>query len=170
MTMDSAAEIDASIVLNDWSEETLATIIKGFGEERYAKRIAAEIVRRRQEKPFKTTKDLVLAVEAVVPKGRGWQKIHPATRTFQAIRIAVNEELQTLEEALPSAYAALAPGGRLLVISFHSLEDRIVKNFMRERAKDGAKVLTKKPITPSAEEVSVNPRSRSAKLRVIEKV
>lgn len=156
--------LTAADVLNGWSEETLESILRGFGEERRARQIARAIVERREKKPFKTTADLVEVV------GKRTGRIHPATKTFQAIRIAVNEELTALEEGLRKAFDALGGGGRLAVISFHSLEDRIVKNFMRERAKTGeGRLITKKPIVPSEEEVERNPRSRSAKLRVIEK-
>ncbi|MHB1330807.1 MAG: 16S rRNA (cytosine(1402)-N(4))-methyltransferase RsmH [Minisyncoccota bacterium] len=166
--------ITAKEILNNWDEETLEIILRGFGEEKHSKRIAKEIVRRREEKPFKTTGDLLEAVNYAMPasvmRNKSRQKINPATRTFQAIRIAVNEELVALEEGLNKAFEALAEGGRLAVISFHSLEDRIVKNFMKEKATSGwGKLITKKPITPSDEELNVNPRSRSAKLRIIEK-
>lgn len=171
MTMEKSSQsVNARDVLNNWDEETLEVVIRGFGEERYSRKIAKEIVRRREAKPFETTQDLVEAVEAVVPHGKGKQRIHPATRTFQAIRMAVNDELPAIEEGLKKAFEALAPKGRLAVISFHSLEDRIVKNFMRDTAKAGlGKLIVKKPITPTEEEVARNPRSRSAKLRVIEK-
>lgn len=171
MTMEKNSKgITAKEVLNNWSEETLTMIIKGFGEERYAPKIAKEIVRRREEKPLKTTRDLQEAVLAAVPASYKRGKINPATRTFQAIRIAVNEELTALEEGLAKAFESLGDGGRLAVISFHSLEDRIVKNFMRDMAKLGrGRLITKKPIVPRDDEVERNPRSRSAKLRVIEK-
>jgi 16S rRNA (cytosine1402-N4)-methyltransferase len=171
MTMEKDAKgVTAKEVLNNWSEETLEMVIRGFGEERYARKIAHEIVMQREEKLFKTTRDLEEAVLAAVPASYKRGRINPATRTFQAIRIAVNEELSALEEGLEKAFVALAPGGRLAVISFHSLEDRIVKNFMRDKAKEGSgKLITKKPIEPSVEEVERNPRSRSAKLRAIEK-
>lgn len=163
--------VTAKEILNSWSEETLELIIRGFGEERFAKKIAKEIVRRRETKPFETTGDLVEAVRFATPASYHRGRLHPATRTFQAIRIAVNEELATLEEGLTKAFGALSEGGRLVVISFHSLEDRIVKNFMRGEEKLGrAKVLTKKPVTPTEEEIEKNPRSRSAKLRILEKL
>jgi len=156
--------ITAAQILNSWDEHAIELVLRGFGEERNSRKIAREIVMRRETKPFKSTKDLVEVV------GKRFGKIHPATKTFQAIRIAVNEELTTLEKGLEKAFNALSPKGRLAVISFHSLEDRIVKNFMRDLAKeDRAKLITKKPITPSDEEVERNPRSRSAKLRILEK-
>lgn len=165
--------VTAKEILNHWDEDTIEIILRGFGEERLSRRIASAIVQRREIKPFETTSDLLEAVDAALPasiKNRLYQKINPATKTFQAIRIAVNEELQSLEEGLEMAFSALGGKGRLAVISFHSLEDRIVKNFMKEKAlaKEG-RLITKKPITPSDEEIERNSRSRSAKLRVIEK-
>jgi 16S rRNA (cytosine1402-N4)-methyltransferase len=163
--------LTAKEILNTWDEETLELIIRGFGEEKYSRRIAREIVQRREEKPFETTTDLSLAVRAATPAAYHRGRINPATRTFQALRIAVNEELVTLEEGLKKGFEALASGGRIAVISFHSLEDRIVKNFFRDRIAEGsAKGITKKPITPGDEEIKANPRSRSAKLRILEKI
>lgn len=163
--------LTAKEILNTWDEETLELIIRGFGEEKYSRRIAREIVQRREEKPFETTTDLSLAVRAATPAAYHRGRINPATRTFQALRIAVNEELVTLEEGLKKGFEALASGGRIAVISFHSLEDRIVKNFFRDRIAEGsAKGITKKPITPGDEEMKANPRSRSAKLRILEKI
>ena len=160
----SGEGITAAEILNSWSERALELVLRGFGEEKNSRRIAHEIVERRKVKPFATTFDLTEVV------GRRTGKIHPATKTFQALRIATNEELTALETGLEKAFESLRPEGRLVVISFHSLEDRIVKNFFRDRGKDGsAKQVTKKPIVPSREEVETNPRSRSAKLRVIEK-
>jgi 16S rRNA (cytosine1402-N4)-methyltransferase len=162
----------ATDVVNSWDESAIELILKGFGEERYAKRIARAIAEYRTlVKPFETTAELVAVIESAVPAAQLHARIHPATRTFQAIRIAVNEELPNLEKALERGFAALAPGGRFAVISFHSLEDRIVKNFFRDRAKDGeAELLTKKPIVPAESEISANPRSRSAKLRIAKKL
>jgi 16S rRNA (cytosine1402-N4)-methyltransferase len=173
MTMGKDEKINAATILNTWTEETLEVILRGFGEEKFSRRIAAEIVRRREAQPFKTTFDLVSAIHDALPAGAKSkrQKINPATRTFQALRIAVNEELTALEEGLEKGFKVLAPGGRFAVISFHSLEDRIVKNFFRDRTKEEvAKLITKKPITARDEEVETNPRSRSAKLRVLEKI
>ena len=172
MTMEKGSKgITAKEVLNNWDEETLELILRGFGEEKYSRKIAHEIVMQREEKPFKTTGDLLEAVDAAVPPSAKHLKIHPATRTFQAIRIAVNEELTALEEGLQKAFEALDIGGRLAIISFHSLEDRIVKNAFRDLASEGrAKLITKRPIAASEEEVAENPRSRSAKLRVLEKI
>lgn len=165
----SQSGVSAADVLNTFSESALELILRGFGEEKFSRKIAEEIVRRRGIKPFATTTDLVEAVSAVKPKS--WKdKIHPATKTFQALRIAVNEELASLEEGLAKAFAILSPGGRLAVISFHSLEDRITKNFFRNLAREGkGELINKKPIEASEEEVSANPRSRSAKLRIIQK-
>jgi len=157
--------IRAADILNSWDEHAIELVLRGFGEESNSRRIAREIVERRKVKPFRTTFDLV----EVVGKRRG--KIHPATKTFQALRIATNEELTSLEMGLEKGFSLLGSNGRFAVISFHSLEDRIVKNFFRDKTKENvAKQITKKPIVPSAEEVEGNPRSRSAKLRVIEKI
>ena len=157
--------ITAAEILNSWSEVAIELVLRGFGEEKNPRRIAHEIAERRKKKPFVTTFDLTEVV------GRRTGKTHPATKTFQALRIATNEELAALEIGLEKAFESLRPGGRLVVISFHSLEDRIVKNFFRDRTKEGrAEQITKKPIRPSQEEVKENPRSRSAKLRVIEKI
>ncbi len=154
----------ASDILNSYDESVIELIIRGFGEERHSRAIARRIVERRKKKPFQTTFDLV----EVVGGRRG--KTHPATRTFQALRIAVNEELPALEEGLEKGFEILRPGGRLAVISFHSLEDRIVKNFFRDLSREGrGTLITRKPITPSEDEIRGNPRSRSAKLRIIKK-
>jgi 16S rRNA (cytosine1402-N4)-methyltransferase len=161
----------ADDVVNFWQEDTLETIIRGFGEERYAKKIAHAIVYARSIKPIKTTHQLVEVIKSAVPVRYTTGKLHFATRTFQAIRIAVNQELKALEEGIAKGFERLAPGGRMAVISFHSLEDRIVKNFFRNQTHaDLAHLITKKPITASDEEVSINRRSRSAKLRIIEKI
>ena len=161
----SGEGITASDILNSWDESALELVLRGFGEESNSRRIAREIVEGRKVKPFATTFDLV----KVVGKRRG--KIHPATKTFQALRIAVNEELANLETGLEKGFQVLGPNGRFAVISFHSLEDRIVKNFFRKKIKEKlARQITKKPIVPNIEEIKRNPRSRSAKLRVIEKI
>ncbi len=157
-------------VVNTWEEESLRDIIYGFGEEKFAGRIAKAIITSREIKPIETTKELRDLIFNATP---GWyrrQKIHPATKTFQALRIAVNDELRSLEEGLRGTFKRLAPGGRMAVISFHSLEDRIVKRMFKEYEKEGlVLILTKRPVRPSAEEVTKNPRSRSAKLRIIQK-
>lgn len=160
----------AADILNSWDEHAIELILRGFGEERYSKKIAKKIVERREKQPFKTTFDLVEVVETVKPKNPR-EKIHPATKTFQALRIATNEELENLEIALKKGFGVLRSGGRLAVISFHSLEDRMVKHYFRELSMQGlAKLINKKPITASPEELLSNPRSRSAKLRIAEKI
>ncbi|MSR87715.1 MAG: 16S rRNA (cytosine(1402)-N(4))-methyltransferase RsmH [Candidatus Zambryskibacteria bacterium] len=167
----SAQTITAADILNSWDEQAIELILRGFGEEKYSYRIAKEIVRTRDLRPFKTTFDLVQTIESVVPKNFKKFRINPATRTFQALRIAVNEELTALENGLEKSFQILKPEGRLAVITFHSLEDRMVKNFFREKAKAGkAELINKKPITPREEETQSNPRSRSAKLRIIKKL
>ncbi|HRY31124.1 MAG TPA: 16S rRNA (cytosine(1402)-N(4))-methyltransferase RsmH [Candidatus Paceibacterota bacterium] len=164
------ATVDAKIIVNEWEEDLLAKIIYGFGEERFSRRIAKAIVSARREGPIETTTQLAEIIKKAVPVFYRRSKIHPATKTFQALRIAVNRELERLEKVLPVVFSSLNPGGRIAVISFHSLEDRIVKNFFRDKFKAGqATLLTKKPIVASREEVLENPRSRSAKLRVLEK-
>jgi len=171
----------AADIVNSFSERELADLIYRYGEERDSRRIARAIVNKR---PLHTTRELVAVIESVSPR-RG-KRIHPATRTFQALRIAVNEELPSLESVLPQAVAGLESGGRIAVISFHSLEDRIVKNFFREQGRvlvnppyekiyeeerlATLKEVTRKPITPSDEEMEINPRARSAKLRIAEKL
>ena len=166
----SESDVTAELIVNEWSEGTIADILFGFGEERYARRIARVICEVRQVKPIKTTHELVEIISRAVPPNYRFGKIHPATRTFQALRIAVNAELETLEKALSETWKVLRPEGRMAVISFHSLEDRIVKRFFREVAVETeATILTKKPIIAGEEETSANPRARSAKLRIIKK-
>jgi 16S rRNA (cytosine1402-N4)-methyltransferase len=171
-------DVTAFDVVNGWSEESLADIIYGYGEERYSRRIAKGIVDARQKKEIKTTFDLVKIIESAVPavykrghaKGRA-SRIHFATRTFQALRIAVNDELGVLKIGLEKGLNALKVGGRMSVISFHSLEDRVVKKFYKEKEKESlVRLINKKPITATPEEIKNNPRSRSAKLRVLEKI
>jgi len=159
--------LTAEEIINQWPEEDLAKILKEYGQERYARQIVKRIEQIRQTQPIKTTKQLVEIVAWATPARYHHQRIHWATRTFQALRIAVNDELNNLSKALPQAKDLLEKNGSLAIISFHSLEDRIVKNFFREAAQKGyLKILTKKPISPSQEEITFNPRSRSAKLRV----
>ncbi|MCB9818958.1 16S rRNA (cytosine(1402)-N(4))-methyltransferase RsmH [Candidatus Nomurabacteria bacterium] len=161
----------ASDVVNDWSEESLADIIYGFGEERASRRIARAIVAARENGEIKTSLQLAGIIESAIPRFKGKSKIHPATKTFQAIRIAVNAELQVLQDLLSQGFDLLAPSGRMAIISFHSLEDRIVKQFFNEKIQaEQALKLIKKPIVATEEERATNPRSRSAKLRVIEKL
>lgn len=163
-------ELTAYDVVNDFSQENLATIIKGFGEEQFSGRIARTIVEARELGPIKSSGQLAEIISSAVPARFRKGKIHPATKTFQAIRIAVNAEYENLEKALEDAFELLAPKGRISVITFHSGEDRIVKKIFKEfqNTKKG-KLILKKPITASLDEVKENPRSRSAKLRVIEK-
>ena len=165
MRMDNRQETTAATLINHADEADLANMIYAYGEERLSRRIARTIVEKR---PFQTTTELAGAIAACVPRKYRYGRIHPATRTFQALRIAVNRELEVLKTLLHKAPHWLAPGGRLVVISFHSLEDRIVKHAFKD-AKT-LKVITKKPLTASATEVARNPRARSAKLRVAEKV
>lgn len=163
-------DLSASDVVNTWSEQSLANIIYGYGEERFSRKIAKAIVERRKVKPFSTTLELVEAIESGVPGAYKRGRLHFATKTFQAIRIAVNDELGTLKTGLEKGFAALGPGGRMSVISFHSLEDRIVKRFFREMERGGRGILiNKKPIIASEQEIKNNPRARSAKLRLIVK-
>lgn len=162
--------ITARDVVNNWSEESLADIIYGFGEERFARRIAHKIVQTRQNTPIETTFDLVAIIESAVPSSYKRGRTHCATKTFQAIRIAVNDELRALEQGLKAAYDILAPGGRLAIITFHSLEDRIVKRCFKQFADaDFGTLYTKKPIAPTDKEAKTNPRARSAKLRIFKK-
>ena len=164
-------QLTAYDVVNDFQEENLADIIYGFGEETFSRRIARGIVEAREKKPIETTAELAKIITESVPFFYRKGKTHPATKTFQAIRIAVNNELDKLKIALNDAFEKLSPHGRIAVISFHSLEDRIVKNFFRDKIKEGiANFVNKKPIAPSREEIIKNPRSRSAKLRIIEKI
>jgi 16S rRNA (cytosine1402-N4)-methyltransferase len=161
-------DVTAHDAVNSWEEGNLADIIYGFGEERFARRIAKSIVEARKEKEIKTTFDLVKIIERAVPGAYRRGRIHCATKTFQALRIAVNDELGSLEKGLNAGFEALKPGGRMGVISFHSLEDRIVKKFFKEKAKEGVAILmNKKPILAGEEELRSNPRSRSAKLRIL---
>ncbi len=163
--------VTAREIVNEWAEETIADIIYGFGEDRAAKRIAKAIVDARAIEPIETTFQLKEIVYQAVPFFRRKGRIHPATQTFQAIRIAVNEELEVLKEVLKDGFEILKPGGRMSVISFHSLEDRIVKKFFREKEdSDLAKRITKKPIVSGEEELKDNRRARSAKLRILEKI
>jgi 16S rRNA (cytosine1402-N4)-methyltransferase len=169
MRLDQGSGEPAAALVNGLPERELADLIFTYGEEPAARRIARAIVRRRATAPFRTTADLARVVAGAAGRGgREWRRIHPATRTFQALRISVNDELAALEEALPLAVDALRPGGRLVVIAFHSLEDRIVKHFFRQASR--LSVLTRKPVMPGDAEVAANPRSRSARLRAAEKL
>lgn len=165
----SSEDLTAQDIVNDWTEESLEKIIYGYGEEKFSKKIARAIVSARENKKISTTFDLVEIIKNAVPGAYRRGKIHFATRTFQALRIAVNDELGALEEALHKGWERLGKRGRMAVISFHSLEDRIVKRFFKEKGKGEGILINKKPIIPTQEEVKNNPRSRSAKLRIIEK-
>jgi 16S rRNA (cytosine1402-N4)-methyltransferase len=173
MRMDQSMSGTAADLVNRWPEAQLADAIFQFGEERFSRRIARAIVRTRERHPLATTKELVSVIEGAVPANYRHGRLHCATRTFQAIRIAVNQELDSLEPALRDAADVLSPGGRLCVISFHSLEDRIVKRTLRALSgmdDPALVVLTKKPQIPTREESDRNPRSRSAKLRAAQRV
>ncbi|MEI6304816.1 MAG: 16S rRNA (cytosine(1402)-N(4))-methyltransferase RsmH [Candidatus Taylorbacteria bacterium] len=172
MTMSSSDKhlFTAKSIVNNWTEEDIANVIYGYGEERFARRIARSIINYRTKKQIETTFELVDIIKMSVPAFYRRGKTNPATKTFQALRIAVNDELNALKIGLDMGYKALNVGGRMAIISFHSLEDRIVKDFYKEKGKDGANIITKKPIVASDQERAENPRSRSAKLRVIEKV
>ena len=186
MRMDPSSEPSAQEIVNTWDERELATVFRRYGEERYARPIARAIVRRRATTPFSRTGELVDTIKMAIPTPARFGEGHPAKRVFQALRIAVNDELVALETALPAALAMLRPGGRLAVISFHSLEDRIVKQFIAQKAKGCTcppefpicncgkepelRALTRKPVRPSAREVDGNPRSSSARLRVAVKI
>jgi 16S rRNA (cytosine1402-N4)-methyltransferase len=181
MRMDPSAETTAAGIVNTWDERELVTIFRRYGEERYAAPIARAIVRRRTATPFTRTGDLVDVIKLAIPTPARFGEGHPAKRVFQALRIAVNDELGQLESALPAALEMLRPGGRLAVISFHSLEDRIVKRFLAEQAKGCTcppdfpvcvcgkaptlRLLTRKPSRPSSHETDANPRAASARLR-----
>jgi len=178
MRMDLTQKFNADILINSYSEKDLAEIFEKYGEERFSRRIARIIVTERKKKVIATTKQLVDLIIKTLPgaiKRKTW-RIHPATRVFQAIRIEVNQELKALEKGLNQAIRVLEDKGRICVISYHSLEDRIVKHLFKEveregkeQKNDGLKIITKKPIRPSLEEVRDNPKARSAKLRVAEK-
>ena len=167
----SPEDVTAYDVVNTWGEENLANIIYGYGEERYSRKIAKGIVEARKKAKIKTTGELVRIIESAVPNAYRKGRINCATKTFQAIRIAVNDELGALKTGLSKGFDSLKEGGRMAVISFHSLEDRIVKKFYKEKEKENlAKLINKKVILASGEEIKNNPRSRSAKLRILEKI
>jgi 16S rRNA (cytosine1402-N4)-methyltransferase len=185
MRLDPSLPVTAADIVNTWELSTMADILFRYGEERFSRRIAARIGRERSKSPIESAARLAAVVASAMPAEQGRRRIHPATRTFQALRIAVNGELDQLERGLAAAPHVLPPGGRVGVISFHSLEDRMVKTFFREKSREctcppewpicqcGGKaelrLVTKKPVTPSAEELARNPASRSAHLRVAEK-
>ena len=181
MRMDPSADESAADLVNEASERELQTIFRRYGEERYARQIAKAIVRRRRQEPFERTADLVETIRAAIPAPARFGEGHPAKRVFQALRIAVNDELGALEVALPAAFSMLRPGGRLAVISFHSLEDRIVKQFLREEERGCVcppdfpvcvcgrepklRALNRRPIKAGAAELAANPRAASGRLR-----
>ena len=181
MRMDSSQDLDARAIVNEWPEKELVTIFRRYGEERYARQIARAIIRQRQKTPFERTGELVDTIKGAIPAPARFGEGHPAKRVFQALRIAVNDELSSLEVALPAALDMLRPGGRLAVIAFHSLEDRIVKQFLRERERGCTcppdfpvcvcghepelRAIQRRPIRPSEAEIAANPRSASARLR-----
>jgi 16S rRNA (cytosine1402-N4)-methyltransferase len=185
MRMDPGQELTAAEVVNRWDERRLARLLREYGEERYAQRIARAIGARRREAQLESTQELVDVIKAAIPAPAAFAGGHPAKRTFQAIRIAVNDELGQLDAALPLAWDVLRPGGRLGVISFHSLEDRRVKRFMADRARGcvcppdlpvcvcgrvpDADLVTRGAVRPSPGELAANPRSSSARLRVARK-
>lgn len=186
MRMDNSAPLCAKDVVNTWPQEELKRILYEYGEERFAPAIAAAICRRREEKPIETTFELVDIIRSAMPPAALREKQHPAKRSFQAIRIAVNDELGSVSKALRDAIPRLNPGGRMAIITFHSLEDRIVKNAFAEAArgctcppefpvcicgnKPKVKLVNRKPIVSGENELNVNPRARSAKLRICEKI
>jgi len=185
MRMDPSSDYSARELVNEASERDLERIFRRYGEERFARQIARAIGRRRRRQPFERTGELVDTIKAAIPAPARFGEGHPAKRVFQALRIAVNEELDALEDALPAAVEMLRPGGRIAVIAFHSLEDRIVKHFFREEARGCTcppdfpicvcghepvlRILTPRPVRPSAREAALNPRAASARLRVAEK-
>jgi len=164
-------DLTAIDVVNSWSEKSLADIIYGYGEERFSRKIAKGITEARKKNKIETTWDLVKVIEGSIPGAYKRGRLHFATKTFQALRIAVNDELGTLQVGLQKGFNVLKKGGRISVISFHSLEDRIVKRFFKEKEKEGkARLINKKPITAKEKEIKNNPRSRSGKLRILEKI
>lgn len=171
MRSDKNSDLTAEEIVNRWSEKELFEIFDKYGGERFARRIARLVCQARKSERIKTTGQLVEIIKRAVPVSQRHKRIHLATRVFQAIRIVVNDELKNLEKALPQALEILEKNGRLAVISFHSLEDKIVKYFFREEAKkSNLEILTDKPITANEEEIKFNPRSRSARLRVVVKL
>jgi 16S rRNA (cytosine1402-N4)-methyltransferase len=186
MRMDPSQELSAREIVNEWEEHELVSIFRRYGEERYAKQIARAIGRRRREQPFERTGELVDTIKGAIPAPARFGEGHPAKRVFQALRIAVNDELGALAAALPASLEMLRPGGRLAVISFHSLEDRIVKHFLRDKERGCTcppdfpvcvcghepelRAIERRPIKAGAAEIAANPRSQSARLRAAVKV
>ena len=186
MRMDDKNPLSAYNIVNEYSEEDLKRIIRDYGEENWAARIASLIIEKRREGPIKTTFELVDVIKAAIPKKMRDENQHPAKRTFQAIRIEVNRELDVIEKTISDAFSIMNKGGVVAAITFHSLEDRIVKNIFKKLSIDcicpvefpvcrcdnkaQVKIITRKPILPSKEEIEMNPRSRSAKLRAAKKI
>jgi 16S rRNA (cytosine1402-N4)-methyltransferase len=186
MRMDQSSHLSAFEVVNEWPEDELVRILFEYGEEKFARRIAKQIVQARAIKPIQTTSELAELVKEAIPAAARRSGPHPARRSFQAIRIAVNDELGVLQEVLDQALQCLAPGGRLVIITFHSLEDRICKHFFAKfvetctcppgfpvcvcQKKQIVRLVNRKPIVPSEDEIHINPRARSAKLRIAEKL
>jgi 16S rRNA (cytosine1402-N4)-methyltransferase len=186
MRMDPSQDLTARDVVNEWPERELVSVFRRYGEERYARQIARAILRRRKEQPFERTGELVDTIKGAIPAPARFGEGHPAKRVFQALRIAVNNELGSLEEALPAALEMLRPGGRLAVIAFHSLEDRIVKQFLREKERGCTcppdfpvcvcgnapelRAIQRRPVRPGEAEIAANPRAASARLRAAVKV
>ncbi len=172
MRLDTSQSLTAGTVVNEYREETLADVIYRYGEERYSRRIARAICEYREKKKIETSRELADIIWSSVPREYRYGRIHPATRTFQALRIEVNRELDRIEPALTEALRVLRKGGRVAVITFHSLEDRIVKWTFKDRAEKygDIRILTKKPVVPTDRECDENPPSRSSKLRVVEKI
>lgn len=171
MRYSEKTKLTAQEILNSWAKENLEKILQMYGEEKFAKKIVREIVEERKNRKIENTFQLVEIIRRATPKWYHRQKIHFATKTFQALRIAVNNELKNLKKVLPQALDVLESEGRIVIISFHSLEDRIVKKFLKVKEREGKlKILTKKPISPSFEEIKNNPRSKSAKLRAAKKL
>lgn len=167
----SENDLTAREIVNTWDEEHLADIIYGYSEERFSRRIAHRITEVRKEKTIESTGDLVSIVEQAVPRWYRQGRIHPATKTFQALRTAVNDEIESLREGLTKGIELLSPKGRIVVISFHSIEDRVVKRAFQKMVREGkGTIITKKPIIPTSAETKENPRARSAKLRIFESI
>ena len=163
-------DLSAREIVNTWDEENIADILYGYGDERFSRKIAAKIIEKRKEKPIETTGELISILEEATPIWYQKKRKHFATRTFQALRITVNNEMESVKEGIPKAIDHTKDGGRVAVITFHSLEDRIVKHLFKDLAKEGkGTIITKKPIDPTREEIAANPRARSAKLRIFEK-
>jgi 16S rRNA (cytosine1402-N4)-methyltransferase len=164
-----ASGFTAAEILNTWEEKVIADVLYGYGEEAFSRRIAKAIVERRRIKPFETTIELVETIRDAVPARYRHSRLHPATKSFQALRVAVNDELGVIKDGIAGAWRLLKPGGRIVVITFHSIEDRLVKQTFAVLAKNGGRLLVKKPLAAERSEIIRNPSARSAKMRAIEK-